>query len=182
MPNKAFHTLVPVLETERLILRAHRREDFPTFAAMRADPVVARFTTGEPIPEDQAWTKFLSLLGLWATLGFGYWAIEEKATGNFVGEAGFGDFKRDMTPSLKGIPEIGWVLASNSHGKGYGSEAVAAALAWGDKTFKDPRTVCIIDPDNPASLRLAEKNGYKEFTRTKFREINVIVFERLAAS
>ena len=181
--NNSFHNLlIPVVETERLILRAYKPEDFPTFASMRADPVVAKYLTGKPIPEAQAWTKFLSFQGLWQMLGFGYWAIEEKATGDFIGDVGFADFKRDMTPSLKGIPEIGWALDAAYHGKGYGSEAVAAVVAWGDKTFTDPRTVCIIDLDNPASLRLAEKNGYNEFTRTKFEELNIIVFERLPSA
>lgn len=172
------NSIVPVIETERLILRGHKPDDFPAFAAIRADPLVARFTTGKPIKEEEAWSKFLTCLGLWLNLGYGYWAIEEKASGEFIGEAGFGDFKRDITPSIKGIPEIGWLLGSPFHGRGLGGEAVAAVVAWGDKTFGGKTTVCIIDPDNPASLRLAEKFGYKEYARTEFKGEKVILFRR----
>lgn len=59
MSTSKFPTqIVPVIETERLILRGHRPEDFPAFAAIRADPLVARFTTGKPIKEEEAWSKF----------------------------------------------------------------------------------------------------------------------------
>ena len=44
--------------------------------------------------------------GLWSLLGFGYWAIEEKAAGGFVGELGFADFKRDIEPSLGRIAQV----------------------------------------------------------------------------
>jgi RimJ/RimL family protein N-acetyltransferase len=48
-------------------------------------------------------------------MGFGYWVAEEKETGKFVGEIGFADYKRNLEPSLKGVPEIGWVLAGHAH-------------------------------------------------------------------
>jgi RimJ/RimL family protein N-acetyltransferase len=95
-------------------------------------------------------------------LGFGYWAAEEKVTGNFVGEIGFAEYKRDLLPSLDGMPEIGWILASHAHGKGYATEAVRAAVAWGDEHFQSAPTACIIAPENLASIRVAMKCGYKE--------------------
>jgi len=75
------NSIVPVIETDRLILRGHKPDGFPAVAAIRADPLVARFTTGKPIKEEEAWSKFLTCLGLWLNLGYGYWAIEEKASG-----------------------------------------------------------------------------------------------------
>jgi RimJ/RimL family protein N-acetyltransferase len=62
-------------------------------------------------------------------LGFGYWVIEDKATGRFVGEVGFADYKRDMESPVKEAPEIGWVLAADAHGSGYATEAARAAIA-----------------------------------------------------
>jgi len=163
---KSFHPdaglEVPVLETARLKLRGHRVDDFIYSATMWADPVVARFIGGKPLTEEEAWTKFLRYAGHWALLGFGYWVVEERSTANFVGEIGFADYKRDLQPSLKGVPEIGWVLASHAHGKGYATEAVRAAVAWGDVHFQSPRTACIIAPENRASIRVAVKCGYKE--------------------
>jgi hypothetical protein len=109
---------VPILETLRLKLRPHRLSDFIYSAAMWADPFVAQYTSGKPLTEEESWTKFLRYAGHWQLLGFGYWAVEEKATGDFIGEIGFADYKRDLQPSLNGMPEIGWVLASPAHPPG----------------------------------------------------------------
>ena len=97
-----------------------------------------------------------------------YWVVEDRHTGWFLGEVGFADFKRDITPSLDGLPEIGWVLRSSAHGRGLATEAVAAAIAWGDANLAAGRTVCLVDPAHAASIRLAEKNGYREFDRTTY--------------
>ena len=114
--------MVPVLETKRLKLRGHRLNDFPASAAMWADPIVTRHF-GKSFTEEEAWTRFLRYAGHWSLLGFGYWVVEEKATGHFAGEVGFADYKRSIEPPLS-APEIGWVLASQFHGKGYATEAV----------------------------------------------------------
>jgi RimJ/RimL family protein N-acetyltransferase len=170
--------MVPVVETERLKLRGHRLHDFPACAAMWSDPIVTRHVGGKPFTEEEAWTKFLRYVGHWNLLGFGYWVVEEKATGNFVGEIGFADYKRDLETSLKHLPEIGWVLASQSHGKGYATEAVRAALAWGERHFGEARTSCIIDPENLPSIRVAEKCGFREVQRATYRQHPIIVFVR----
>ena len=170
---------VPVLETERLRLRAHRAEDFAACAAMWADPIVTRFIGGKPLSAEEAWAKVLRYAGLWALLDFGYWALEDKSTGLYVGEMGFADFKRNLQPSLDGVPELGWALVSQAHGKGYATEAVRAAIAWGDEAFGKKRTVCIISPENVASMRVAEKCGFREYQRTMYKEHEVILLERV---
>jgi RimJ/RimL family protein N-acetyltransferase len=169
---------VPVLVTERLRLRGHRLSDFSRCAAMWADAGVARYIGGKPLTEEESWTKFLRYVGHWALLGFGYWAVEEKATGDFVGEIGFADYKRDLEPSLKGVPEIGWALASRVHGRGYATEAVRAAVAWGDAHFSPARTACIISPENVASVRVAVKCGYREFQLTTYKGHATMMFVR----
>ena len=97
---------------------------------------------------------------------------------NNIGLIGFGDFKRDIEPSIKGLPEIGWVLASPAHGKGYATEAVKAALAWSDKNLADKETVCIISPDNVGSIRLAEKCGYTESAKATYHGETTLIFRR----
>ena len=174
-----FPSDVPVIETERLILRACHYDDFQAFVKIKADPIVARFTSGDPLPEEEAWRKFLGIAGMWAHIGYGYWVVEDKASGACIGEAGFGDFKRGLKSSLDGMPEIGWILASGVHGKGFGSEAVAAIVRWGDENLASEKTCCVIDPENTPSVRLAEKFGYTEFARTKYKEFDVILYERL---
>ena len=145
---------------------------------MWADPKVYRYIGGKPHTEEESWTRLLRYAGHWALLGFGYWVVEEKATGNFAGEIGFADYKRDLKPSLKGVPEIGWVLASHAHGKGYATEAVRAVTAWGDAHFGPVRTACIIHPENIASIRVAEKCGYRELQCTTYKGHAAMMFVR----
>lgn len=170
--------MVRELETERLLLRIPRMDDFGESAAMWADPEVTRYIGGRPCSAEEAWSRFLRYIGHWSLLGFGYWVIREKASGRFVGEVGFADFRRDMQPSFDGAPEIGWVLASWAHGKGLATEVVRAAVAWSDTRFGSGRTVCLIAPENVASLRVAHKCGYAEFARTTYKGGPVILCER----
>ncbi len=170
---------VPRIETERLILRGHTLEDFPSYARMWADPVVTRFIGGMPLGEEEAWAKFLRIAGHWALLGFGFWAIEEKTGGRRIGEAGILDVKRDIVPSFHGVPEIGWGLDPAAHGKGYATEAVRAILAWGEAKFGKIRMVCIIDPGNTPSLRVAARCGFKECARTTYKGDPTVMLERL---
>jgi RimJ/RimL family protein N-acetyltransferase len=169
---------IPVLETERLRLRAHRLDDFDACAAMWADPEVVKYTVGKPLTREDVWARMLRYAGHWALLGFGYWAMEEKATEEFVGELGFADLKRDMEPSIEGMAEIGWILALRAHGKGYATEATRAVIAWGEKRFRQEKMVCIIDPANLASVRVAEKCGFREVLRTTYKGMPTILFER----
>jgi RimJ/RimL family protein N-acetyltransferase len=169
---------IPILETERLKLRGHRLDDFNHSAAMWADANVTRYAGGKPLSEEEAWRRMLAYVGHWSLLGFGYWLVEEKATGIFVGEIGFADYKRDLEPSLKGTPEIGWVLASQAHGRGYATEAVRAAVAWSDAHFQSARTACIIAPENLASIKVAVKCGYRQFTVTTYKGSATVMFVR----
>ena len=146
--------------------------------AMWADPIVTRFIGGTPSTAQRTWLRLLAYVGHWSLMGFGYWAIEEKPTGKFVGEVGFADFKRDIAPSMQHVPELGWALSPGVHGKGYATEAVRAVLAWGDSHFRETRTVCMISPENVASIRVAEKCGYKEFERTLLNKEPTLFFAR----
>jgi RimJ/RimL family protein N-acetyltransferase len=166
------------IETARLTLRRHRVEDFAACAAMWADANVTRYIGGRPFSEEEVWSRMLRYVGHWALLEFGYWVIEETATKRFIGEVGFADFKRDIAPSIRGVPELGWVLASDAHGRGLATEAVRAALTWGDAHFGSIRTVCLIDPQNLASIRVAEKCGYRQVTRTTYKDHPTLLFDR----
>ncbi|HEY3815188.1 MAG TPA: GNAT family N-acetyltransferase [Caulobacteraceae bacterium] len=171
-------TDAPVLTTERLILRAHGLGDFADGVAMWSDPAVTRYITGRPSTGEEVWARILRYAGSWRLLGFGYWAITERATGRFLGEGGFHDLKRDFQPPFEGAPEIGWGLIPEAHGKGLAYEATRAMLEWSDAMLDDARTVCLIGPENAASLKLADKLGYREYARTGYRGEPVILFDR----
>ena len=169
---------IPVIETDRLRLRGHHPSDLDACLAMWSDPVVTRFIGGRASTEQQTWARLVGYVGQWMLLGFGYWAVEEKATNQFLGEVGFADFKRDIDPAMRDVPELGWALSSAHHGQGYGTEAVEAVTAWGDAHLAARRTVCLIDAENQPSVRVAQRCGYLELTRAAFNGRPTIFLER----
>lgn len=171
-------TLVPRLESERLEFHGHRVEDFADSFALWSDPQVTRFIGGKPSTEEEAWARLLRTTGHWVLLGFGYWVIREKSSGRFVGEVGFGNFRRTLSSPLPDVPEAGWVLAPWAHGKGYATEAVTAALHWAEGRFGHARACCIIAPENRPSIRVAERCGFREVRRTEYHGSPTVVFER----
>lgn len=172
---------VPILETERLVLRGHRAGDLADCLALWGDPEVTRFIGGKPSTQEEVWSRLVRYVGHWALLGFGYWVVTEKESGRFMGEVGFADFRRVIEPSLDGVPEIGWVIAPHGHGRGYATEAARAVVAWGERHFGPVRTACIIAPENEPSIRVAEKCGYREFSRTTYKDKPTIMFVREGA-
>jgi RimJ/RimL family protein N-acetyltransferase len=174
--------VVPVLETARLILRANAPGDLPEMAAMLADPEFVRFIGGKPLSREDAWRKLLANLGLWDFLGFGYWAVERKSDGAMIGQVGFADFKRDMQPSIEGLPEMGWVFACHAHGQGYAAEATAAAMAWADENMQGREIAAIIDPANAPSIRVAERLGFTKRSNATYRDDPILLFRRVAQS
>jgi len=169
---------IPVIETARLRLRGYVAEDLAACAALWGDPEVTRYIMGKPLTGEEVWSRLLRHAGHWQWLGFGYWAVEEKSSGTFIGELGFVDYKRATEPAFIGVPELGYSLVARVHGNGYATEGLQAAVAWGDEHFKKSRTVCIVNPENGASLRVAEKCGYREYGRGKYKERPIVMLER----
>jgi len=171
-------TQIPVLETERLRLRSCQIDDLPEFAGMWTDPSFYRFLGGQPLSEEEAWRKMMGQHGHWHLMGYGFWSVEEKSTGRFIGHVGFADYNRDLTPSIKGKLEMGWVLAPRVHGLGYATEAVRAALDWAEQHFPQQQIVCIIDPKNEASLGVARKFDFQELALTTYKEHPILILSR----
>lgn len=182
MPD-AFKTdvRIPALETDRLRLRGHTIGDLEACLAIWSDPEVVRFIGGRPNTRDEVWSRILRYIGQWAALGYGFWAIEDKASGELIGEICFADFQRGLAGSFGEDPEMGWTLAPWAQGKGYASEALAAALAWGATHLPAKRYVCMIHPDNAPSLRLAERFGFRAYDRAEFKGSPAVLLERLRA-
>jgi RimJ/RimL family protein N-acetyltransferase len=168
---------VPVIETPRLRLRAHTLADYENYCAMWADPVVTQFILGKPSTREETWARMLRHAGHWSMLGFGSWLIEEKMTGDLVGEVGLFDYHRDLNPPIA-TPEVGWILSPAKHGKGYATEAVLAIIEWGGRHFAENELTAIIAPENEASLNVARKCGFVPVETVLYRASPVVVCVR----
>lgn len=170
-------TAAPILETERLRLRALRFADKDAHIAMWADERVTRFIGGEPRPPDVSWGKFLGAAGLWSVMGFGYWAFADKASDALIGMGGLSYFGRGIA-ELEGVPEAGWAFDADHWGMGLATEAMTAILGWADTQLRAPETRCIIDPGNAASERVAAKLGFSRFAEDDTLGHVVAVYRR----
>lgn len=173
-------TEAPEIRTERLLLRPHRRDDAEALVAMWQEPAVVRHFGGQGMPAEDSWNRLLRYIGHWVANGHGFWAIEEQASGAFIGDVGLFEGRRGLGERFDSAPEAGWVLSPAGHGKGYAQEAVRAALAWGEGTYGWERTVCMIDPENGPSLRTAAALGFSEYDRAEYKGKILVLLERLA--
>ncbi len=142
---------IPRLETERLILRAPSEADFEAEAEFFASDA-SKFVGG-PLRPDETWRSIAMLLGHWELRGYGFWGVEEKDTGTYVGHVGL------WFPHGWPEPEIGWTLMNNATGKGYATEAALAARTHAYDILGWDTAISLIDPDNHASKAVAKRLG-----------------------
>ncbi|NRA98790.1 MAG: GNAT family N-acetyltransferase [Rhodobacteraceae bacterium] len=152
-------SVVPVIETPRLILREHRLTDF--------DPIAKHWEsdrtqwTGGPHDRRRAWEVFSMDAAQWHLRGYGMWIVEERESGATAGWIGF------YEPDHYDETEIGWVLLEAFEGKGYGFEAAMAARTYGEEHFGITAPCSFIATPNTRSVALAERMGATlEDTRT----------------
>ena len=142
---------IPILETERLVLRAPREDDFEAEAEFFASDA-AGFVGGPKEPHD-TWRALAMLVGHWVFRGYGFWALEEKATGAYVGRTGLwyphGWYER----------EIGWTLMQPAWGKGYATEAAVASRAYAYDVLGWDTAISQIAPENEPSKAVARRLG-----------------------
>jgi len=168
----------PVIETARLRLRQHRLSDLEERLPITADPDFMRFVGGA-YDRQENWSRMLRYVGHWVAFGYGLFAVEEKATGRYVGNVGLARFERGLGEDFDPFPEGAWMIAEWATGLGYASEGMAAAMAWQERTFGRSRFVCIVDPVNDASLRVAAKLGFRPYREGLNRGHPVLLHERI---
>lgn len=121
---------------------------------MYADPVVTRYLgDGQPLDEHASWRSCAALAGHWVLRGYGQWIAEERSTGTAMGRIGLYD-----PAGWPGL-EVGWTLSPEHWGKGYATEGGAAAARYAFDVVGADKVVSLIQPDNLASIRVAEKLG-----------------------
>ena len=144
-----------ILETERLLLRQFHIFDMGDLERVFGDPEVMYFGPGI---QTQSWIHgwLHGCLENYQKLGFGPWAVVENAGRTVIGYAGLFHF-----PEIDGQPEIeiGYRLARRRWGQGFATEAAAAIRDYAFNVLCLPRLIALIDPQNTASIRVAEKVG-----------------------
>ena len=139
------------VHTPRLVLRHWRESDLDGYAELCADEG-ARFIGGQCGRED-AWRRMAAFVGHWTLRGYGLWAIEEKASGRFVGFCGL------WYPLGWPEREMGWSLVPDARGRGYATEAALASRKIAYDELGWPTLVSYIASDNGPSRRVAERLG-----------------------
>ena len=149
-----------VFSTGRLFMRSWTPDDAEAAFSIYGDPVVARFAGRNGQPERDVESQRASLARVCAmydgrTDGLGFWAIELRSTGEIVGSA--------LLKPLEQGPdiEVGWHLARRAWGNGYATEAGAGALRYGFEVLSLYEIVAVVHPENPRSLRVAERLGMR---------------------
>ena len=163
-------TKVPIIETERLILREFRQDDFPVYEKLAADIDVMRYLGGKTMNQVEAWRHMAFMVGHWTLRGYGYFALEEKATGEFIGRAGF------TNPT--GWPgfELGWTIAPWRQRQGFAFEAAQRLLRFAFEDLDKAHVISLIHRDNIPSQRVAEKLGESVEGETEVLGMPVLIY------
>jgi RimJ/RimL family protein N-acetyltransferase len=151
-------------------------DDFDDLLTLWSDEDFTRHIMGRALGREEVWFRLLRDLGHWAAMGHGNWTIRLRDGGAYLGSVGVFDYRRELEPPFH-APELGWGVAPRFQGRGYAAEALTAALVWTDRRLEE-RTVCMISPENLASLKLAARVGYRPYARATYKDHAVQLFER----
>ena len=139
---------------------------------------IVRFIGGRESTAEEVWSRLLKYAGLWSLLGVGYWVVERRETGQFLGELGFSQFSRGLGEDFDDAIEAGWAFMPAAQGQGLALEALSAAMGWLDAERPGARLVCLINPDNCPSIRLAQRLGFSRYRDAIYKEAMSELFER----
>jgi len=170
----------PRIETERLVLRPWRKDDFRPWHAILSHPDVHRHLGPEAIRAEDCWRRLTAAAGGWQFNGFGTWAVERKDNGKLIGNAGLFTAWRDLVPEFGEEPEMGWIMAPETHGQGMAAEACRAALSWAESNLAPTAIWAIIAPANAPSLALAARLGFETVHETAYNDEPTLVLKRPA--
>ena len=142
---------IPVIETERLVLRVPRIDDFDSYAGILMSDRSVHI--GGPFNRHFAWLDFGAETSGWTLHGYGSFAMEDRATGRFVGMS----VLHHEIPDPE--PELGWMTTQEGEGQGFAHEAAAATRDYVFGTLGWDSIVSYIAPENVRSIALAERLG-----------------------
>jgi RimJ/RimL family protein N-acetyltransferase len=170
----------PTLETERLRLRGWRKEDREAYFEILQEPAVHYHFGPEPMGMEECWRRLMAASGGWQLNGFGGWAVERKADSKLLGTVALFTAWRDLEPEFGDRPEMGWIFATETHGRGLAGEACAAVLKWVEAALDPTPIWAIIAPANEPSMRLAARLGFERVGDTNYHDEPTVVLRRPA--
>jgi RimJ/RimL family protein N-acetyltransferase len=148
-----------------------RGSDLDAYAEMCADPEVMRYLgDGQPLSRSEAWRHLAMVLGHWRLRGYGFWAVEERSSGELVGRVGC--WRPEGWPGF----EVGWTLRRAYWGRGYATEAARASISDAFIELDQRHVISLIDPANTLSIKVAERLGERLEGRTELKGREVLVY------
>jgi RimJ/RimL family protein N-acetyltransferase len=157
------------IETQRLVLELPRVEDLASVLDLTGDPSMFRYSERAEMSREEGWSLLLRHIGHWLVMGYGVYAVREKAGGRFAGLVGASSFNRRLNPRFDHHPEMTWTIAPQFRGRGYATEAAAAAIEALEAQPTVKSTVCLIHVDNQPSLGVASRLGFRFFRYCEYR-------------
>ena len=151
-----------------MLLRAWRKDDFRPYHAILQEPEVYRHFGPQPMGQEECWRRLMAAVGGWSMNGFGSLAVERKADGKLLGNVGLFTAWREIEPEFGDEPEMGWIMASETHGQGLALEACRATLEWAEATLEPTPVWAIIAAANEPSFRLAERLGFERLSEVDY--------------
>ncbi len=165
-------TVKVVAESPRIILREFTWDDLPTLVPILTDPLVMRFSVTGPLTEEGVRGFLERCLLKYRERGYWLWAAIHRSDANLIGYSGLLDQLIDGSPEI----EVAYRLSPLYWGQGLGTEAAALARDYAFVRLGVSRVISLIDPENKASIRVAEKNGLRYEKDTTYYHLFVRVY------
>ncbi len=161
-----------LIETQRLMIREFSLEDLDVVAALLSSKEVMQFSVHGPLSRAKSEAFLEGCINGYRQQGYSLYAVIRKDTNHFIGYCGF------YLPIVNGKQEIelGYRLTVDAWGQGFATESARACKDYGFNELKFTRLISLIDPENIASIKVAEKVGLTLEEKTTFHDHDVLVY------
>lgn len=175
---------LPVLRTDRLELRPVQASDLQGLVDLIASEETRRHLGPAVADHASQFERLLRNAGSWALYGYGSFAVRRLDDLELIGSCGIFHSWRGYGDGLNDTAEAGWLIRNDCWGQGIAGEAMDAIFVWFDAAFGPRLVVCMIEPDNAASERLASRLGFAAYGQHHLDrdDVDLVLYERLIAS